>query len=149
MQEVNALIKYITSAKDMSVKLLAKKAGAEYAVCDYKKILQDSKVSLMLITTHHNTHACKAYSKERIEVHSQERTLILDNWKELKGYGFKGFSKMKGRQDKGHKAQFAFLNERIQKGGEALISFDSILNTTRASFACIESLKTKSWIDIQ
>jgi len=49
---------------------------------------------------------------------------------------------MKSRQDKGHKAQFALLNECIQNGGEALISFESIVNTTRASFACIESLKT-------
>ena len=90
----------------------------------------------------------KAYSKERIEVYSQERTLILDNWKELKGFGFKGFSKMRNRQDKGHRAQFALLNERIRNGGEALISFESIVNTTQASFACIESLKTGEWIII-
>jgi predicted dehydrogenase len=90
----------------------------------------------------------KAYSKERIEVYSQERTLILDNWMELKGFGFKGFSRMKSRQDKGHKVQFALLNERIRDGGEPLIPFDSIVNTTKASFACIESLKTKSWVTI-
>ncbi|MDR0680554.1 MAG: bi-domain-containing oxidoreductase [Dysgonamonadaceae bacterium] len=90
----------------------------------------------------------KAYSKERFEIYSQERTLILDNWMELKGYGFKGFSKMRSRQDKGHNAQFALLNERLKTGGEALIPFDSIVNTTQASFACIESLKEKSWIDI-
>ncbi|MDR0333399.1 MAG: bi-domain-containing oxidoreductase [Dysgonamonadaceae bacterium] len=90
----------------------------------------------------------KAYSKERIEVYSQERTLVLDNWKELIAYGFKRFSKMKSRQDKGHASQFALLNERIQNGGEALIPFDSIVNTTQASFACIESLKTKQWINL-
>jgi predicted dehydrogenase len=90
----------------------------------------------------------KAYSKERIEVYSQERTLILNNWKELKGYGFKGFSKMKSRQDKGHNAQFALLADRVKNGGEPLIPFESIVNTTRASFACIESLKAKAWIDI-
>ena len=90
----------------------------------------------------------KMYSKERIEVYSQERTLILDNWKVLKGYGFKGFSTMKSRQDKGHKAQFALLNDRLRNGGEALIPFDSLVNTTRASLACIESLKTKQWVDV-
>ena len=94
------------------------------------------------------SNGSKSYSKERIEVYSQVRTLVLDNWKVLKGYGFKGFSKMRGRQDKGHKAQFALLNEQIQKGGEALIPFESIVNTTRTSFACIESLKSKCWIDI-
>lgn len=91
----------------------------------------------------------KAYSKERIEVYSQEKTLVLDNWRELKGYGFKGFSKMKSTMDKGHAAQFTLLNERITKGGEELIGFDSILNTTKASFACIESLKQNSWIEVK
>ena len=91
----------------------------------------------------------KAYSKERIEVYSQEKTLVLDNWRELRGYGFKEFSKMKSTMDKGHAAQFALLNERIIKGGEELISFDSILNTTKASFACIESLKQNSWIEVK
>lgn len=51
----------------------------------------------------------KSYSKERIEAFSQERTLILDNWRKLKGYGFKGFSKMKTKQDKGHKNSLNFL----------------------------------------
>lgn len=90
----------------------------------------------------------KAYAKERIEIYSQEKTLILDNWRELKGYGCKGFSKMKGRMDKGHSAQFALLNERIMKGGDTLIPFDSIVNTTLASLACIESLKENKWISL-
>lgn len=95
------------------------------------------------------SNGSKAYSKERVEVFSQEKILILDNWRELKGYGYKGFSKMKGGMDKGHKAQFAQLNEKVKKGGDALISFDSIVNTTRASFACIESLKENKWIEVR
>jgi predicted dehydrogenase/threonine dehydrogenase-like Zn-dependent dehydrogenase len=298
LQKANAIIKYIASAQGLSAKIAAKKAKAEYAVSDYKEIVNDSEVDMILISTRHNTHArmvidclsagksvfvekplclseeelneiirvysqthnlsltvgfnrrfspfavrmkqllgsspmhiiatmnagfippevwvhdlqvgggriigeachfidlctflsgsrvvsvcmnalgehpaentdnasillkyengtnatihyfsngSKAYSKERIEVYSQERTLILDNWKNLKGFGFKGFSKMKSRQDKGHTAQFALLNERVKKGGKALIPFDSIVNTTQAGFACIESLKSKRWVDI-
>jgi len=91
----------------------------------------------------------KSYSKERIEVYSQGRTLILDNWKKLTGYGYNNFSVMKGKQDKGHKVQFTLLNERIKNGGEALIPFDSIINTTKAGFACIESLKKKTWVDVK
>ncbi len=37
----------------------------------------------------------------------------------------------------------------VQKGGEALIPFESIVNTTRASFVCIESLKKKAWGEIR
>ena len=76
----------------------------------------------------------KSYVKERVEVFSQEKVLVLDNWRKLEGFGVKGFSKMTGTMDKGHKRQFALLNERLQKGGEALIPFESIVNTTRASW---------------
>lgn len=91
----------------------------------------------------------KSYAKERVEVFSQEKVLVLDNWRRLEGFGVKGFSKMTGTMDKGHKRQFALLNERVQKGGEALIPFESIVNTTRASFACIESLKKKAWVEVR
>lgn len=91
----------------------------------------------------------KSYSKERVEVFSQEKTLILDNWRRLTGYGFKGFSKMSGALDKGHKEQFRLLNERIKQGGAPLIGLEEIVNTTRASFACIESLKTHKWVNLE
>ena len=91
----------------------------------------------------------KSYPKEKVEVFYQEKVLALDNWRTLKGYGFKGFSKMKGRMDKGHNAEFSLLNDKIKNGGSALIPFDSIVNTTKASFACIESMKSNSWIEIE
>jgi predicted dehydrogenase len=90
----------------------------------------------------------KAYSKERVEVYSQERTLIMDNFRTTAGYGFRGFSKLKTKLDKGHKAQFSLLAERAIKGGEVLIPFDEIVNTTKASFAAIESLKNNNWIEV-
>ena len=91
----------------------------------------------------------KAYPKERIEVFSQERVLVLDNWRTLTGYGVKGFSSKKIKMDKGQAAQFALLVERVNNGGDSLIPFDSIVNTTRTSFAAIQSLKEKRWIEIQ
>jgi len=89
----------------------------------------------------------KAYSKERIEVYSQEKTLVLDNWRSLKGYGIKGFSKKKTKLDKGHKNQFKLLVESV-KTGQPIIPFDEIINTTQATFAAIRSLKEGKWIEI-
>jgi len=90
----------------------------------------------------------KSYSKERVEVFSQERVFILDNWRSLRGYGVPGFRCMSGRMDKGHRNQFALLYERMRCGGEPLIPFDSIVNTMRASFAAIRSLKEHGWADV-
>jgi predicted dehydrogenase/threonine dehydrogenase-like Zn-dependent dehydrogenase len=90
----------------------------------------------------------KAYSKERVEVYSQERTLVMDNWRKLKGYGFKGAKKKCG-QDKGHYNQFAELIEQQKTGGSPIIPFDEIVNTTKASFAAIESMKQGQWISVE
>jgi predicted dehydrogenase/threonine dehydrogenase-like Zn-dependent dehydrogenase len=94
------------------------------------------------------SNGSKAYSKERVEVYSQDRTAIIDNFRQTTGYGFKGFSKLKTSLDKGHKTQFTELIRRVKTGGEPLIPFDEIVNTTKASFAAIESLKSNCWIEI-
>lgn len=94
------------------------------------------------------SNGSKAYSKERLEVYSQDRTLIMNNWKELKGYGFKGFSSKSTAQDKGHANQFQLLVKALNEGGTPIIPLAEIVNTTRASFAAIESLKTGSWVQV-
>jgi len=94
------------------------------------------------------SNGSKAYSKERVEVYSQDRTAIMDNFRTTVGYGFKGFSKLKTSLDKGHREQFRLLNDRLKGGGQPLIPFDEIINTTRASFAAIESLKNHCWVTI-
>ncbi|HEX2865981.1 MAG TPA: bi-domain-containing oxidoreductase [Ignavibacteriales bacterium] len=95
------------------------------------------------------SNGSKSYAKERVEVFSDERTFIIDNWRSVTGYGAKGFRNLKGKQDKGHKAQFELLIKRINEGGKALIPFESLVNTTRASFAALESMKCNSWIKVQ
>jgi predicted dehydrogenase/threonine dehydrogenase-like Zn-dependent dehydrogenase len=90
----------------------------------------------------------KSYSKERLEVYSQDRTLIMDNFRTTKGYGFKGFSKLKTKMNKGHLSQFENYIASITEGNGSLIDFESLMNTSRASIAAIESLKTKSWVSV-
>ncbi|MCW3115836.1 MAG: putative oxidoreductase YrbE [Segetibacter sp.] len=94
------------------------------------------------------SNGSKAYSKERIEVYSQGRTLIVDNFRKTEGFGFKGFSSLKTKLDKGHKAQFSLLVKTVKEGGSPIIPFDELVNTTKASFAAIESLKQGKRVEI-
>jgi predicted dehydrogenase/threonine dehydrogenase-like Zn-dependent dehydrogenase len=91
----------------------------------------------------------KAYSKERLEVYSQERTIVMDNFRKTEAFGFKGFSGLKTKLDKGHQTQFYELIKRVREGGDSLIPFESIINTTRASFAAITSLKENRWVIVE
>lgn len=94
------------------------------------------------------SNGSKAYSKERVEVYSRERTWITDNFRTTKAFGVKGFKNLKTKIDKGHKVQFHEYINRIKKGGEPLIPFSEIINVTRASFAAIQSLKENRWIEL-
>jgi len=110
-----------------------------------KLIIQSFKIGVVNCFS----NGSKAYSKERVEIYSQERTLVMDNFRETKGYGFKGFSKQKTELDKGHANQFQKLVGVIQKGGTSLIPFEEIVNTTKVIFAAIQSLKEGKWIEIK
>lgn len=94
------------------------------------------------------SNGSKAYSKERIEIYHQEKTLVMDNWRKLHGFGFSSFNSSSSGQDKGHQNQFDLLLSSIQNGGDQIISFDEIVNTTKASFAAIESLKNGAWVNV-
>ena len=94
------------------------------------------------------SNGSKAYSKERVEVYHQEKTLIMDNWRKLKGYGFKNFNSASSSQDKGHQNQFNLLINLLKNGGEQIIPFDDLINTTKASFGAIESFKNGGWFSI-
>jgi predicted dehydrogenase/threonine dehydrogenase-like Zn-dependent dehydrogenase len=94
------------------------------------------------------SNGSKAYSKERIELYSQGRTLIIDNFRKMTGYGFGCFSSMRSGLDKGHITQFKLLIERVKTTGQPLIPFDDIVNTTEASIAALDSLRSGNWIQI-
>lgn len=140
------LITYLTGSKVKAVCMNAMGVNPEENTDNASILLQYENGSTGVINYFSN--GSKAYSKERIEVYSQERTLIMDNFRATNGYGFKGFSKLKTALDKGHKNQFHKLISQSKSGGNALIPFDEIVNSTQASFAAIESLQKGQWIEL-
>lgn len=140
------LISYLTGSKVTEVCMNAMGVNPQENTDNASILLKYANGSTGVVNYFAN--GSKSYSKERVEVYSQERTLVLDNWRNLKGYGFKGFSKMKSKMDKGHHTQFSLLVDQINNQKEALIPFDSLVNTTKASFAAIESLKSKAWVTL-
>ncbi|HEY5462804.1 MAG TPA: bi-domain-containing oxidoreductase [Hanamia sp.] len=140
------LIGFLTGSKVKSVCMNAMGNNPAENTDDASMLLKYENGSTGVINYFSN--GSKAYSKERVEVYSQDRTLVMDNYRVTTGYGFKGFSHLKTKLDKGHNAQFKLLIESISNGGSSLIPFDELVNTTMASFAAIESLKERGWVDL-
>lgn len=99
-------------------------------------------------TVHYFSNGHSNYPKERIEVHSLGRTLILDDYKMLRGYGFEGFREMKTNAGKGHQEQFDRLFECISSGKEPLIPLEDIWNSSRATLAARDSMWTGGWVKV-
>lgn len=140
------LITYFTGSKVIAVCMNAMGVNPEDNTDNASVLLKYENGSTGVINYFAN--GSKTYSKERIEVYSQGRTAIIDNFRKTTGYGFKGFSTLKTSLDKGHKSQFAELIRRVKTGGEPLIPFDEIVNTTKASFAAIQSLRENAWVKV-
>jgi len=143
------LITYLTGSKVIEVTMQAMGVNPEENTDNASIHLKYENGSLGVINYFANGH--KSYSKERVELYYQGKNLILDNFRQLDGYGFGGGLTnkiLKTKQDKGHLRQFKLLTKRWEEGGEPLIPFDEIVNTTKATFAAIESLKTGSSIKI-
>lgn len=94
------------------------------------------------------TNGSKAYDKERVEIYTCGKTLIIENWKKLTGFGFKNFTSISMPQDKGHYQQFKQWYLTIQHAKEPLISFESIYNTTAYSILALDSLKAHKWLSL-
>ena len=109
--------------------------------------VKEDKMSILLSfedgsvgTVNYFGNGSKSYPKEMLEVFSEGRVLRLNNFRKLEGFGFRGFRKFRTpKMDKGHQGQFNAFVERVEKGGEPLISIDDIVNVTQASFAAVTS----------
>lgn len=99
-------------------------------------------------TVHYFSNGHSSYPKERIEVHSLGRTLILDDYKMLRGYGFDGFREMRVDAGKGHQEQFDRLFECISNRTMPLMPLEDIWNSSRATLAARDSMWTGSWLKV-
>jgi predicted dehydrogenase/threonine dehydrogenase-like Zn-dependent dehydrogenase len=140
------LITFLTGSKIKAVCMNAMGENPQTNTDNASILLQYENGSTGVINYFAN--GSKTYSKERIEVYAQERTIVTDNFIVTEGYGTKGFSKLKTNLDKGHNAQFKLLVDRVKNGGAPLIPMDEIVNTTLASFAAIESLMKREWVTL-
>jgi predicted dehydrogenase/threonine dehydrogenase-like Zn-dependent dehydrogenase len=85
--------------------------------------------------------------KEYIEVFSNGLSLVLDDFRQLTIYDKKIYKKRTFNQDKGFLNEFIAFKDSIYSS-KSSISFDTIYNTSKASFKILESLKTNSLIKI-
>ena len=106
------------------------------------KFSQQDNVAMILkyedgsvCTIHYFASGSKQISKEYMEVHYDEKTIIMDDYKTLKGFGVSLKEISLNRSDKGQKEELEALYETL-KGDkkEWPISLEDMVQTTEATF---------------
>ncbi len=85
-------------------------------------------------TIHYFTDGDASFPKERLDVFCAGRVLQLDNFRELKAWGWPGFRSLKSRaQDKGQAACVTAFLEAVAKGAPSPVPADELFEVTRAT----------------
>jgi len=85
-------------------------------------------------TIHYLANGSRAFPKERLEVFASGGVLQLDNFRRLRGFGWKRFSSMSlWRQDKGQKACAAAFLTAVAHGQPSPIPLPELLEVSEAS----------------
>jgi predicted dehydrogenase len=93
----------------------------------------------------------RASGKERIELFGGGRSGTIDDFRRARVSGAGRIVRHGGwlaRPDKGHKAEIAAFVAGVDSGGVSPVSFESAVNTTRATFAIVRSLESGGAIRI-
>ena len=115
---------------------------------DFVEITEDKAlISLTFMdgsmgSIHYFANGGKSFPKERIEVFCDDAVLQLDNFRKLRGFGWKGFNKMNlWSQDKGQDTCVDAFMESVRGGGENPIPQDDIFEVARVSVDIAEMLR--------
>jgi predicted dehydrogenase/threonine dehydrogenase-like Zn-dependent dehydrogenase len=85
-------------------------------------------------TVHYLANGSKDFPKERLEIFCGGGVLQLDNFRDLRGFGWPGFKRQKlSRQDKGHAAELAALVAAVRDGSPSPIPWEEIIEVSRWS----------------
>lgn len=123
-------------------------ARGAVAIPDDKVTITFSFADGSIGTVHYWSNGPKSYPKERVEIFSEGRVLVIDNWRQMQAYEWPQATRMKLRQDKGHDQEVSLFLERVAKGGEPLIPFAEIDEVTNASFAAVRAAREGTVISL-
>ena len=115
---------------------------------DYVEVTEDKAIITLTFedgsvgSIHYFANGGKTFPKERVEVFCDDAVLQLDNFRKLRGFGWRGFSKMNlWSQDKGQANCTKAFMDAVRQGERSPIPQEEIFEVARISVDIAESLR--------
>lgn len=94
------------------------------------------------------SNGSKAYDKERVELYRAGRTIIIENWRSLRSFGFRKNVSKRTTQDKGHTALIKAWIMQLKSSGPPVMSSREVINSSLAAIAVPESISQSAWVSV-
>jgi len=137
---------YFSKSDVESVYSTALNSDKEIAIKNDNVILNMKFKDGSIGTLSYLSNGNKSFAKEQMSLFCEGKVFVLDNYKKNKAYGSSDFKKFS--QDKGHRDEMHGFIENIKSSNENLISLESMVNTTLATFAHVKSLEENREVKI-
>jgi predicted dehydrogenase len=91
----------------------------------------------------------KSFPKERVEVFCGGKIAVLDDFVSLQIVEDGKKKEERGAQDKGHVNEWKAFAKSIRDGAAPPIPYEQLIGVTKSTFAAVESIRSKSPIEIK
>ncbi|CAN2039492.1 Dehydrogenase [Candidatus Magnetomoraceae bacterium gMMP-15] len=123
------LLRFLAGNKIQKSNIIKLEQGVKDTV-SISLVFEDGSIG----TIHYLANGNKSFPKERLEVFCAGKILQMDNYKILKGYGWKKFKKLKlWNQDKGHKSEVISFINALKNGSISPIPFEEIVEVMKTT----------------
>jgi len=141
------LISFLVGAAPVSVAAHALPNGGKYREDNVSMTFTFPDGSIGIVD--YLANGDKSHPKERLEVFCEGMIAVLDDYVSLTTIKDGKKTVQSGAQDKGWKAEMTAFAAAIKNGGEPPIPYEQLIGVTKSTFAAVESIRSKSTIEIK
>lgn len=141
------LITYLVGATPISVNAVALPNNGKYSDDNVSMTFTFPDGSIGVID--YLANGDKSLPKERLEVFCEGMVAVLDDYVSLTVTKDGKKKEEKMTQDKGWRNEMSAFAKAIKEGGEPPIPYEHLIAVTKASFAAVESVRSKQIIEIK
>jgi predicted dehydrogenase/threonine dehydrogenase-like Zn-dependent dehydrogenase len=136
------LMRFLVGSKIKSYHAMKMGKNNFVEVTEDKAIISITFEDGSLGSIHYFSNGGNSFPKERIEVFCDNAVIQLDNFRKLRGFGWRGFNKMNlWSQDKGQKNCVDAFIKSVREGRKNPIPLDEIFEVARVSVDIAEMLR--------
>ena len=136
------LMRFLSGSKIKSFHAVKMGENAFVKVTEDKALISLTFEDGSIGSIHYYANGGKSFPKERIEVFCEDGVLQLDNFRKLRGFGWKGFTRMNHwSQDKGQRNCVKAFMKSILGNGKNPIPQDEIFEVARVSVDIADMLR--------